>query len=98
MMQPRVALVTGSGKRRIGWHVAAALVERGYALIVHYHTSASEAAETVGVFQKHCAHGDDAVIALQADLTDEDAVRRLIGDVLARFGRLDVFVHCAGLW
>jgi pteridine reductase len=98
MKQPRVALVTGSGKRRIGWYVAAALIERGYALIVHYHTSAVEAAETVKVFQQHCAHGVASVLALQADLTDENAVLRLIQDVLSRFGRLDVFVHCAGLW
>ena len=98
MKQPRVALVTGSGKRRVGWHVAAALVQRGYALVVHYHTSASEAAETVRVFQQHCAHGDESVIALQADLTDETAVHGLVQGALDRFGRLDVFVHCAGLW
>ena len=44
MDHPKVALVTGSGKRRIGWHVAEALAARGYALVVHYHTSATEAA------------------------------------------------------
>jgi pteridine reductase len=98
MNQSHVALVTGSGKRRIGWHVAAALIQRGYALIVHYHTSASEAAETVKVFQQHCAHGAESVVALQADLTDENAVQMLIQNVLSRFGRLDVFVHCTGLW
>jgi pteridine reductase len=98
MKQPRVALVTGSGKKRVGWHVAAALIERGYALVVHYHTSAAEAGETVKVFQQHCANGVESVIALQADLTDENAVQKLVQDVLGRFGRLDVFVHCAGLW
>ena len=40
-----VALVTGSGKRRVGWHVADALARRGYALAVHYRTSVAEAAE-----------------------------------------------------
>ena len=36
-MNPRpVALVTGSGKRRVGWHVADALAARGYALVLHY--------------------------------------------------------------
>src|SRR5438552_2402339 len=46
-MTAKVALVTGSGKRRVGWHVADALAERGYALAVHYRTSAAEAEETV---------------------------------------------------
>jgi len=34
----RVALVTGSGKKRVGWHVADALAGRGYHLAVHYLT------------------------------------------------------------
>lgn len=90
----RVALVTGSGKRRIGWHVAQALADRGYALVVHYHTSASEAATTVAAFR---ARGVEAV-ALQADLADEQAVHVLIDQTLARFQRIDVLVNCAADW
>lgn len=94
MSQPRVALVTGSGKKRIGWHVAAALAERGYNLVVHYHTSAAEADEAAAAFRRP---GVEA-LALQADLRDETAVHGLFQKTLDRFGRLDVFVHCAGLW
>jgi pteridine reductase len=94
MSSSRVALVTGSGKRRVGWHVAQALAARGYALAVHYRSSAAEAAETVEVFH---GRGVEAV-ALQADLTDERSVRALIDQVLARFGRLDVLVNCAAVW
>jgi pteridine reductase len=90
----QVALVTGSGKRRVGWHVADALARRGFALAVHYRTSAAEAAETIASFQ---AHGVEAV-AFQADLTDEGAVRTMVAAVLERFGRLDVLVNCAAIW
>ena len=90
----RVALVTGSGKRRVGWHVAQALADRGYALIVHYHTSAAEAAETVDAFH---ARGVEAV-AFQADLTDERSVQALIDQTLALFKRIDVLVNCAADW
>jgi pteridine reductase len=94
-MNPRgVALVTGSGKRRVGWYVADALARRGYALAVHYHTSAAEAEESVADFR---ARGLDA-IALQADLTDEVSVRGLVVQTLERFGRLDVLVNCAAAW
>ena len=48
---PKVALITGSGKRRIGWHVAEALAGRGYALALHYHQSAKEALDSVAYFQ-----------------------------------------------
>jgi pteridine reductase len=89
-----IALVTGSGKKRIGWHVAAALAERGYNLVVHYHNSATEAEETVTALR---GHGVEAV-AVQADLTEEAEVQSLFHTARSRFGRLDVFVHCAGLW
>ncbi len=72
-----VALVTGSGKPRIGWHVADARARRGYALAVHYRTSAAEAAETTAALQ---GHGVEAV-AFRADLADEGAVRALVGAV-----------------
>jgi pteridine reductase len=91
---PKVALVTGSGKRRVGWHVADALAGLGYALVIHYRRSSAEAAEAVALFR---SRGVEAV-GLQADLADEQAVRKLIGDTLARFGRIDVLVNCAAVW
>lgn len=94
MNTQRVALVTGSGKRRVGWHVADALARRGYALALHYRSSAAEAAETVASFQER----GDKVMAIQADLTDEKAVRRLVEQTLSQFGRIDVLVNCAAAW
>jgi pteridine reductase len=94
MAGTKVALVTGSGKRRIGSVVAAALAGRGYALAVHYHSSAAEAAETVAALQRQGVQ----VSAFQADLTDERAARGLVDDTLRRFGRLDVLVNCAAVW
>jgi pteridine reductase len=91
---PRAALVTGSGKRRVGWHVAAALAARGFALAIHYRNSAAEAAEAVALLQRQGAEA----VGLQADLADEQAVRGLVGDTLARFGRIDVLVNCAAVW
>ena len=40
-MPARVALVTGSGKRRVGAAVADALARAGYAVAVHYLSSAA---------------------------------------------------------
>jgi pteridine reductase len=37
-------------------------------------------------------------IGVQADLTDEQAVRGLMQQALDRFGRLDVLVNCAAAW
>jgi pteridine reductase len=93
-MATPVALVTGSGKRRVGWHIADALAKRGYHLVVHYRNSAAEAADTVNHLRQY---GIDA-LALQADLADETAVQAMIHQALNHFGRLDVLVNTAAAW
>jgi len=94
MPSPKVALVTGSGTRRIGWHVADALAERGYSLAIHYRTSTAEAEETAALWRKRGTN----VLTLQADLTDEQSVKDLLQKTLDHFGRLDVLVNCAAMW
>ena len=91
---PQVALVTGSGKKRVGAAVAAALARAGYHVAVHYRTSSAEAADTVAGLR---AHGVE-VESFQADLTDEAAVKGLVAAVLGRFGRVDVLVNAAAIW
>lgn len=92
--QTRVALVTGSGRRRIGSHVADALAGRGYRIAVHYHTSRTGAEETVARLGALGAHAE----AFQADLTDEAAIERLVQSVVASFGRIDLLVNAAAIW
>jgi pteridine reductase len=94
MTASKIALVTGSGRQRIGWHVADALARRGYSLVVHYRTSAREAEESADNWRKL---GSD-VLTVQADLTDEKAVAELMHRTLDRFGRVDVLVNCAADW
>jgi hypothetical protein len=45
MSHPKVSLETGSGKRRVAWHVAHALAASGYALAIRCRSSAEPAAE-----------------------------------------------------
>jgi pteridine reductase len=94
MSPQKVALITGSGKRRVGSHIADALAERGYTLVVHYRNSAAEANDAVARYR---ARGVQA-LALQADLTDENAVRAVIRQTFEHFGRLDVLVNSAAAW
>lgn len=92
--EQKVALVTGSGKKRVGWHVAQALAKKGYRLVIHYFTSAQEAEESARTFRRLGVE----VLPWQADLTDERAVAAMIEGTLETFGRLDVLVHTAGAW
>ena len=94
MSTRKVAIVTGSGKRRVGSVVAEALAAKGYSIVVHYRSSAAEAADLVESLR---ARGLE-VIAAQADLTDERAVTALVEKTLSHFGRIDVLVNCAAAW
>jgi pteridine reductase len=90
----KLALVTGSGKKRVGWYVADALAERGYDIAVHYHTSASEAETAVAAFTKRGVQAR----SFRADLAVESQVKEMIAAALAHFGRIDVLVNCAAIW
>ena len=92
--QQPVALITGSGKKRVGWHVAEALGERGYALAIHYRSSQAEAEESVANFTSR----GFVAKAFQAQLTDETEVKKLTEDVQQHFGQLDALVHTAAIW
>jgi pteridine reductase len=90
-----VALVTGAGKKRVGWHVAEALARRGHDLALHYRTSQAEAEEAAAHFRSTC--GVEA-LTHGADLADESAVRDMVRAVVSRFGRIDVLVNTAAIW
>jgi pteridine reductase len=91
----KVALVTGSGKKRVGNHLAEALAARGCAIVIHYRSSAAEAKDTAETLAR--VHGVP-VHTLRADLANESEVKAMVADALARFGRIDVLVNCAAIW
>ncbi len=94
MLNQKVALVTGSGKRRVGNAIATALAERGYSIAVHYNRSKLDAQETVEQLAKMGVRAT----AFQADLAIEEDVARLFGEVVKEFGRIDVLVTAAAIW
>lgn len=89
-----VALVTGAGKKRVGFHVAEALARRGYAVAVHYRSSAAEAAETVAHLRTLGIEAE----SFPAELSDESQVTALTASVFDRFGRVDALANAAAVW
>ncbi len=86
-----MALVTGAGTG-LGAAIAEALAREGAHLAVHYRSSARGAEETA---QRVRALGRDA-LTFQADIAAWDDVRRMAGEVVERFGRVDVLVNNVG--
>jgi len=86
----RVALVTGAAKR-LGRAVAMRLAQEGADVAIHYGKSRGEAKEVVEEITKLGRRS----AAFSAELTDVGAIRELIADVVAHFGRLDILVNSA---
>jgi NAD(P)-dependent dehydrogenase (short-subunit alcohol dehydrogenase family) len=84
---PQIALVTGAS-RGIGADVAVQLADPVRHVIVHYREKARRANDVVDAIE---AIGGQAS-AVQADLTDEQAVTAMLDDISRRFGRLDALV------
>ena len=87
----RVALVTG-GARGIGGATAVRIAEEGRDVVIA-DVLAREGAEMV---EKIEALGQQAMF-VETDVTDEAAVQACVAQAVARFGRLDILVCCAGV-
>lgn len=86
------AFVTG-GSRGIGRAVVRRLAAEGFAVGIDY-LQAKEAAEALAA--EICAAGGRA-LAVQADVSDRDAVTAAIGQVEAAFGPITCLVNNAGI-
>jgi 3-oxoacyl-[acyl-carrier protein] reductase len=90
----KVALVTGGGTG-LGRVISGRLAREGMNVMVHYSRSESDARETVEMLRG---------LGVQADMVRADlggsapapVVDRMVEDVVARFGRLDLLVNNAG--
>lgn len=86
-----VALVTG-GNGGLGQRICHALAAQGAHIAVMYAASRDQAESVARDLA--ATHGIEAA-AFACDITDGAAVTRLVADVTARFGRLDILVNDA---
>jgi NAD(P)-dependent dehydrogenase (short-subunit alcohol dehydrogenase family) len=86
----QVALVTGSA-HRVGRAIALELARRGAHILVHYHSSAQAATETVRDIK---SEGVDAH-AVPADISTPQGVEAVFTALREHFGRLNILVNSA---
>lgn len=87
-----VALVTGAS-RGIGRAIALRLARDGYAIGVNYYSSAAAAEEVV----REIEQAGGQAMAVHADVGSSADRQRMVAELLARFGRIDLLVNNAGI-
>ncbi|MBB5424225.1 3-oxoacyl-[acyl-carrier protein] reductase [Paraburkholderia sp. JPY158] len=90
--QPKVAIVTGAS-RGIGTAIAQRLAKDGFAVAVNYASSAGGADALVGAIRE----AGGKAVAVQADVSKPDDVRRMFEITERELGKVDVLVNNAGV-
>ena len=91
-MNERVALVTGAG-RGIGRGIATALAKRNWTVVINYRRNADAASETLALVEESGGAG----MVIQANIADGADRSRLVNEMLAQYGRVDLLVNNAGM-
>jgi 3-oxoacyl-[acyl-carrier protein] reductase len=90
-LRGRIALVTG-GSRGIGAAIARSLAGAGAAVAINYRERADDAAKLAEQLRK-----TGEVITVQADVSQGDAVARMVEAVTSKLGPIDILVNNAGI-
>jgi 3-oxoacyl-[acyl-carrier protein] reductase len=90
-LQDKIAIVTGAGQG-IGLATALKFAREGAVVVV-----CDRRPESVESAVAQCREIDPRAIGLTVDVTRRDEVNAVVGQVLARFGRVDVLVNNAGI-
>src|SRR5881275_2745369 len=89
----KVAVVTGASKG-IGASIAEHLAAEGASVVVNYASSKAGADAVV----KRINQNDGKAIAVQADVSKPEDIRRLFAETKKAFGKVDILVNNAGIY
>ena len=91
-LQGRISLVTGAS-RGLGRAIALKLASLGSKVAINYLSKEDEAARVVKTIEQQ---GGEAM-SIAADVGNSDAVKSVVREVTARWGKIDILVNNAGI-
>ncbi len=91
LLEGKVALITG-GSRGIGKGIVERFAEQGAQVAFTYAGSVEKAAEL-----EKSLSSTTKIKGFQSDASDFDAAQKLVDDVIAEFGKVDILINNAGI-
>lgn len=91
-LEGRIAVVTGSG-RGIGRALALGLAQAGARVVVNVAAHLEQGRKTVEMIRQ----ADSEAILVQADVSVQAEVERLMDEAMRAFGRIDILINNAGI-
>ncbi|MDP9394281.1 MAG: SDR family oxidoreductase [Actinomycetota bacterium] len=82
--------------RRVFWHrarAARAFAARGDAVVL-----VARSAEGLDEVARECRAAGARPLVVPTDVSDEQAVERVVAQAVEEFGRIDAWVNCAAVW
>jgi 3-oxoacyl-[acyl-carrier protein] reductase len=97
-LKDKVALITGSS-RGIGRATALLFAKEGAKIVLDYHVSEVEpdALNNVQSVMDDIERLGVEAIKIEADISDEDQVKKMVDQAISKFGRIDILVNNAGV-
>lgn len=92
MIMNKVALITGASKG-IGAATAIMFAQNGYDVIINYCSSAKSAI----LLEKSLKENGFSALSYMADVSKSNDVKRMVNDVIERYGKIDVLINNAGV-
>lgn len=90
----KIAVITGAGKKRIGWHIAKKLGAEGYSLVLTYRSDPVEAESNANELRTFGFN-----VSLECvELSDELQVQQFFRSTVEKHGAIDLLVNCASIW
>ena len=97
-LKDKIVLVTGSS-RGIGKATALLFAKEGASIVLNYHISEIEpdALDNIKSVMNDTEKSGAETIIIEADVSNEDQVKKMIDETISKFGRIDILVNNAGV-
>ena len=97
-LKDKIVLITGSS-RGIGKATALLFAKEGANIVLNYHISEIEpdALDNVKSVMNDTEKVGAETIIIEADVSNEDQVKKMIDETISKFGRIDILVNNAGV-